>query len=471
MEQHNGTITIDESSLTSTSFRIHWDRPIQKQNFNHYYDLSLTTDEWIFTAGPKINETSWKFKKLTPGKIYHIVLKTITKNGLTMFELTKNITLKPLPVLNLQIKNIKNMEIFELSWTPDDLSFQDSFNLQIKDNSQAIKDSFVSTNEIFEVNKTKVILNELLPGRNLTIIIQAVSNNIKSIESIVYQTTRPLPPVSYCKIIGKTISISWRHDIKSKQEKYEVMYTRKDTNETFKNSTNKSEIIIENYYPGAHYDIESYAMNYKLKSQSVYCSLITPPNPPINFKIKKIIPDLSILLEWNKPKKSIFTDYELSFKEDDSDWIIMTRIPSNESQFLLTAGMRPGFQYIYRLTSISGNVESIYPSEILWTLQPSPVSGWDYASSANTIKLLIYRPIGRIEYYVINVTDNDIATFKIRKILMSKVENSNKKQSIITEEISFTGLKPNVKYIFEIYSVSYGIKSSVKTMLIRTNYE
>lgn len=52
------------------------------------------------------------------------------------------------------------------------------------------------------------------------------------------------------------LNISWKSDVTSKQEKYVVIYTRKDTGRSTNLETIKPKITLENLYPGAGYEIK-----------------------------------------------------------------------------------------------------------------------------------------------------------------------------------------------------------------------
>lgn len=63
------------------------------------------------------------------------------------------------------------------------------------------------------------------------------------------------------------LNISWKSDVNSRQDKYEIIWIRNDTNEKEIQSTYDSKIILKNLYPGAGYLVKIYAISHGLKSE------------------------------------------------------------------------------------------------------------------------------------------------------------------------------------------------------------
>lgn len=111
-------------------------------------------------------------------------------------------------------------------------------------------------------------LDALLPGRNYSISVQAVSNKAESKETVIYQVTRPASPIiEDLKSIERGLNISWKSDVNSRQEKFEVTYNRKDIGESVTTSTTASHIDVKDLYPGAGYEVKVVAISHGLKSE------------------------------------------------------------------------------------------------------------------------------------------------------------------------------------------------------------
>lgn len=63
------------------------------------------------------------------------------------------------------------------------------------------------------------------------------------------------------------LNISWKSDVNSKQDKYEVQWIRNDTNERNIKTTYESKIILSHLYPGAGYLVKVFAISHGLKSE------------------------------------------------------------------------------------------------------------------------------------------------------------------------------------------------------------
>lgn len=63
------------------------------------------------------------------------------------------------------------------------------------------------------------------------------------------------------------LNISWKSDVNSKQDKYEIQWIRNDTNERNIRMTYESKIILNHLYPGAGYLVKVFAISHGLKSE------------------------------------------------------------------------------------------------------------------------------------------------------------------------------------------------------------
>lgn len=84
----------------------------------------------------------------------------------------------------------------------------------------------------------------------------------------IYVATRPSAPIiEDLKPMIDGLNISWKSDVNSKQDKYEVQWIRNDTNERNIRMTNDSKIILNHLYPGAGYLVKVFAISHGLKSE------------------------------------------------------------------------------------------------------------------------------------------------------------------------------------------------------------
>ncbi len=117
-------------------------------------------------------------------------------------------------------------------------------------------------------NKTSNVLESLLPGRNYSLTVQAISKNMESEEATINVVTRPSSPIiEDLKSMKEGLNISWKSDVNSRQEKYEVMYATNDTGEVHTIWTNESRLVISNLSPGAGYEVKVFAVSHGLRSE------------------------------------------------------------------------------------------------------------------------------------------------------------------------------------------------------------
>ncbi len=255
-------VTFDRDSITEHSFRVMWEPPKGVSEFDKYQvSLSpsrrqqgvLKTDD-----GP----VSLDFKEnLEPGKTYQVVVKTVS-GKVTSWPATADVTLKPLPVQHLRTSTDDKTGIVTLTWSPNDNSTQDEYRISYHEVDIPANGDSMTTDKI--VNPLK----NLLPGRNYSITVQAISKKMESNETTVFVVTRPSTPIIVdLKSINEGLNISWKSDVNSKWDIYEVFIVRNDTKHEIRKSTLESRLVFRDLYPGALYEVKVFAVSHRLKSE------------------------------------------------------------------------------------------------------------------------------------------------------------------------------------------------------------
>lgn len=153
--------------------------------------------------------------------------------------------------------------IVNVSWQPNDNSFQEGYLVSYHEVETTTGDS-----NTIRTNKTKLTLDTLLPGRNYSIAVQAVSKDTVSDESYLYFLTRPSAPIiEDLRPIVDGLNISWKSDVNSRQDKFELHCVRNDTFDKIVKTTYDSRMLLTNLYPGAGYLVKVYAISHGLKSE------------------------------------------------------------------------------------------------------------------------------------------------------------------------------------------------------------
>lgn len=131
-----------------------------------------------------------------------------------------------------------------------------------------VESSTGDSNNVKTNNQTELTLDTLLPGRNYSIIVQALSKDMESNESYLYVVTQPSAPIiEDLRPIVDGLNISWKSDVNSRQDKYELHCVRNDTNEGLVRTTYDSRIVLTSLYPGAGYLVKVFAISHGLKSE------------------------------------------------------------------------------------------------------------------------------------------------------------------------------------------------------------
>lgn len=258
-------VTFDKDYTTSNGFRVIWEAPKGMSEFDKY-QVSISTSRRQQNV-PRTPETiNWlEFRdNLEPGRTYQVTVKTVS-GKVTSWPATGDVTLKPLPVRNLRSYTNNKTGLVTISWEPDESSYEEEYKISYHEVEAFNGDS--STMNI-RANQTTYILESLLPGRNYSLTVQSISKHMESNESIIYVVTRPSSPIiEDRKSIKEGLNISWKSDVNSRQDKYEVICYRNDTDEEKTFTTTDSRLIIRNLYPGAGYDVKVFAVSHGLRSE------------------------------------------------------------------------------------------------------------------------------------------------------------------------------------------------------------
>jgi receptor-type tyrosine-protein phosphatase beta len=226
--------------------------------------VSLSTSRRQQSVLRNDDNVAWlEFREnLEPGKTYQVVVKTVS-GKVTSWPATGDVTLKPLPVQNLRSFTDDKTGIVSIMWQPDNSSTQEEYKI-----SYHAIEPFNGDSSTMKTEKTRDSLKNLLPGRNYSITVQAISKKMESNETTIYVITRPKSPlIEDLKSIREGLNISWKSDVDSRQEKYEVMYIRNDTGDLKTVLTIESRLIFKNLYPGAGYEVKVFAVSNGLRSE------------------------------------------------------------------------------------------------------------------------------------------------------------------------------------------------------------
>ncbi|XP_055843971.1 tyrosine-protein phosphatase 10D-like isoform X3 [Episyrphus balteatus] len=449
-------VTFDKDSITSNAFKVLWESPKGVSEFDKY-QVSLSTSRRQSTV-TRSNDpvASLEFRdNLEPGKTYNVIVKTVS-GKVTSWPATGDVTLKPLPVRNLESYNDEKTNDMIITWEPDPGSTQEEYRISYHE-----VETFNGDASTMFTEKTRYNLESLLPGRNYSLTVQAVSKKMESNETTIYVVTRPSSPIiEDLKSIKEGLNISWKSDVNSRQEKYEVLYSRNGTSEVRTVLTTESRLVIKNLHPGAGYEVKVFAVSHGLRSEPHAYFQAVFPNPPRNLTIDKVTSN-SVLIRWTPPERSEFTEYSVRYKTDnDKQW---SRLPSVKGTEADVTEMTPGERYTIQVNTVSYGVESSTPLQINQTVRPNPVSDIIPLVDSTNITLEWPRPEGRVEEYVLKWWPSESPS----KIYTKNVSEDSRDDPE-TVRVLIGDLMPGAQYKFDIYTISYGLTSDTNHLSTRT---
>ncbi|XP_050304199.1 tyrosine-protein phosphatase 10D isoform X2 [Anthonomus grandis grandis] len=450
-----GKITFEKDKITTNSFVVHWEPPVGKSEFDKYQISLGTLRKPPPVPRPKDEPTDWEFKdNLEPGKTYAVVVKTVS-GKVTSWPVQAEVTLEPLPVSHLHSIFDDKMGMITISWKPHPDSTQDSFLVSYHEVESTTGDS-----NTVKTNQTKIELETLLPGRNYTITVQAVSKDMLSKEESMYVVTKPSAPIiEDLKPMVDGLNISWKSDVNSKQDKYEIMWIRNDTNEKETAYTFDSKIILSNLYPGAGYLVKIYAISHGLKSEPHEYFQPVFPKPPRNMTIEKTTTN-SVIVQWQAPVESLISEYSIRYKTgSDNQWVRLPAVQNTEAE---VTDMTPGERYTIQVNTVSYGLESNEPQQLNQTVRPNPVSNIAPLVDSNNITLEWPRPEGRVELYVVKWWEATKPSQE-NKNTVSQNQNGTGPVRLLVGD-----LMPGEEYIFDIRAISNDLESDNTTLRVRT---
>ncbi|XP_067145114.1 tyrosine-protein phosphatase 10D-like [Centruroides vittatus] len=444
-------VTVNLESITPYSFTVEWSPPKSLSEFDKY-QVSLGSRSQIGQMIDRNEECMVVFDKdLDPGHTYEVIVKTISGN-VRSWEITKNITTRPLPVMSVNSSLLATNVLVE--WLPNNKSKQDSYMVKYSE-----FDTFNSDNNIKVVDESHISLMDLLPGRNYSIHVIAMSKGILSDPVVVYQATKPTPPViESSDSLKQSLNISWKADVTSLQEWYSVIYSRNDTKEKEEHTTTQTWMIVDDLYPGATYKFNVYAVSNGLWSDPVTYMQTIAPKAPENVKVISF-DNSSLYLSWDFPSESLVNYFIIRYRP--SNFYIWSNSEQTNTTRYEIKNLTAGEEYEIEVTSASGHSESV-PIKLKQTLYPNSIQNVKAIIDAYNITFKWAPPEGEIEFY---------------EILYQPVKNNSEQKSQILNSDTQLGdaintiiynLKPGELYKFHFYAVNHNLKSKSYQKVIRT---
>jgi len=460
LRPHN--VTFDPLSVGPDSFTVRWSGPDGISEFDRYQvaiGIRRKTPQ-IVDRGKELVASFTE--NLRPGRTYQVVVKTVS-GSVASWPATGNVTTRPLPVRELRQEVDSETSEIKLIWDPNPESQQDSFKVEYHE-----LETFNGDSSSISVVEPQFSMENLQPGRNYSIGVRAVSNNIESVSNTAFQATRPSSPfIEVVKPIPGGLNLSWRTDVTSKQEKYVVVYTRNDTEQVTRIQTTDKGASLRDLYPGAAYHIQVFAVSHGLQSEPHRSFQAVTPNPPRNLTIAAV-QDNRVSLRWQTPISSLYTEYHVKYrtfgKAGPGPWSAPIAVARTATTFTLT-DLPPGEQFEIQVDSVSHHVPSGKPIGVTQIIDPRPVSPATLSPllDAENVTLTWPRPAGRIDfYYVTWFPLENSEDIRVKQLPGDTAEEEGLVRVLVES------LHPGVEYQFEITSESHERRSRTIQTKIRT---
>lgn len=453
-------VSFNRGTLSTTSFDVVWEPPAIFSEFDRYQvqiGIKNSLPRTVFKDESRLVHFD-ENDEIEPGETYEVTLKTLSGNVISS-PVSINITTRPMPVLELKAEPGKFGGDIYLHWTVSNRSKQDSFIITYNE-----LDAFNSDASIQIVKDSHVHLSNLFAGRNYSISVAAISNTIYSDSVVIYQPTKPASPVIGVlePISGRTLNISWKWDVTSKQDSYKIEWIRNDTKERNDRIVTHNWVIVEDLYPGAIYEIAVSAISHGLVSDPHSYFQTIFPRPPEGLHVSKHT-NSSMLLVWSAPSDSLVDHYIARYRPTRQT--LWRELGIVNSTSLEIKNLVAGEIYTVRVSSVSNRAESPDIREIEQTMFPNPISNIKTNIDSHNITFHWHPPEGVIDYF--NVIYNPVNQPKQQESLRVPYSNTTRPEEQIV--VFINDLKPGEEYSFRFFVTSFKLRSEGIGVQIRTS--
>lgn len=201
-------LALDAGSLTAHGFRVIWQTPPANATDFDEYDLVIGNkptkpddddgDDTEIRAQPppayeffeehrvqrSKNETNeYAINGLRPGETYEVSVKTISAEYTGSHAINVDVTTRPLPVKSLQFSIDVDTEHVTLQWHPNTLSKQDEYKIDYYYDDERVRNTL-------KTNQTSHVFQTLLPNKDYSFFVWAISKTIESNETAIYLPKR-----------------------------------------------------------------------------------------------------------------------------------------------------------------------------------------------------------------------------------------------------------------------------------------
>ncbi|XP_053361387.1 receptor-type tyrosine-protein phosphatase beta-like isoform X1 [Clarias gariepinus] len=391
---------------------------------------SFTEEKVVLLA----NTSNWLFKGLTPGRAYHVSVRTKSGNLSTETKATGRTV--PASVTDLKLENDGSEDSLKTSWTPAKGEV-DKYLMILTSSSNEEK-------VVLLPNTSNWLFKGLTPGRAYQVSIRTKSGNLSTETKA---TGRTVPaPVTDLKLENDgsqdSLKTSWT-PAKGEVDKYLIILTSSSNEEKVVLLPNTSNWLFKGLTPGRAYQVSIRTKSGNLSTETKATGR-TVPAPVTELKLENDGSEDSLNISWIPAKGEV-----------DKYLIILTSSSNEEKVVLLPnmsnwlfKGLTPGRAYQVSVRTKSGEL-SIETKATSRTV-PAPVTDLKLENdgSGDSLKTSWTPAEGEVDKYLIILTSS-----------------STKQEAVLLPNTShwlFKGLTPGRAYQVSIRTKSGNLSTETK---------
>ncbi|XP_045764003.1 tyrosine-protein phosphatase 10D isoform X1 [Maniola jurtina] len=464
-------VSVDPALRSETAFRVTWLPPAEQSEFEKYQISVSAGGAGARRLPPQLRSRDeppyCSFEGLEPGAHYAVTVKTMS-GKVTSWPAAADVTLKPLPVRELHARRAEGAEGSGvlLWWTPAEGSTQDEYKVSYHETGPSRDDSNSLTTP-----RTNATLEALLPGRNYTVSVAAVSRGVASDDAVTAVATRPLAPALRAAAPQqRALRLAWSSDVNSRQERYELRFRRRGAEPARLLDTAATNATLDDLLPGAVYEIQLAAVSHGLRSELHTVLKPVRPLPPEWLAVERATSN-SVLLRWRGPSDGLVGAYSVRYGPVDAPARRLDPLPPTADHAEIT-NMTHGERYSIQLDTLSEDaagesVDSGQPLSAHHTVRPNPVSNVAQLADTRNVTLEWPRPAGRVEWYRVRWWEAE------GEADAPDAPDAAQQRDVAAGEgraarVLLGALQPGRGYALSIAAHSYNLSSELFTMHTRT---
>ncbi|XP_062276922.1 receptor-type tyrosine-protein phosphatase eta [Scomber scombrus] len=439
---------LTETVVTTSSVSLTWTQP--EGNTTSYIVL-WTAEEKVLNS--TTSETSFTINGLIPGTKYNVTVAAVAGDSSNMGEgTTTPIATRPVNPENIMV-TAKGTDNLNIKWTLPE-GRVDYYMVNIS--NENLQYSYSNTTTI-----TTAHFTSLHPGRVFVITVTAVAGKFSNTSDQYPFATVPTPPgsIRISQVTDTLLYLQWATPIQMEGApdiSFHITYQPKGGNSQNESST-VNEKMLSLLSSGTEYHITVKTVGpQNLMSSAVSKSVFTLPKPVSNL-VASPNSTTSIKVKWSLPL-DVMPYYEYIVQTYNVTGTLVNNQTVNNTSTDVP-DLQPGTRYNISVTTMAAQgIKSTAEQTFSYTM-PKAVTNLTVTDTKPTaIQLTWLRQSDHKPSY----------SYLVKALLGTEVVHNN---SVNVENYTFFNLIPGTPYIFEVFTVVEGVKSTVESITTYTKPE